>query len=463
MKPSLKRKSLRSERSSQEKPGSKNPAPGSLAPRVAAVKVLTRLMQNQGSLATLLPTFTAQLLPPHSAFVQEISYGVCRWFFRLHVIIDVLLQKPLKAKDQDVFAILLIGIYQQAFMRTADHAAIHESAALTTQIKKPWAKALVNAILRNFQRDSANLLALAKKQAYYAHPSWLIDQLKRDWPEHYKAILDANNQAPPFCLRVNAQQNNRETYCQTLQTNAIEFTASEHSQDGVYFSSSLAITKVPGFQGGCVSVQDEAAQLAASLLLLEPGQRVLDACSAPGGKTCHILESQTELSLLALDSEAKRLEKVSDNLQRLQLKAQVQTGDATTPEVWWDGQRFDRILVDAPCSATGIIRRQPDIKLLRQTHHIEELITLQEKILRSLWPLLQEGGILLYATCSILPAENTQLIAKFLSQTQDAVHQPIIARWGIEQIYGRQLFPQPSGHDGFYYARIQKKSQHGAV
>lgn len=450
-----------------------------VTPRIIAIQIFSQLLKQQGSLASLLPQHTSDLSGQDQGFVKELCYGCCRWYPTLNEVLNQLLRQKLKPKDADIKAIILLGLYQLAFLRTADYAAINESVNAVAVVKKPWAKKLVNAVLRNFQRDQKHLFDKAKEKSKTNHPLWLATEIKKAWPNYAEAIFTANNQLPPLTLRVNQQQYSREQYQQLLRDADIEVALAPISQDGLYLQSPVPVTSLPSFSEGAVSVQDEAGQLAATLLQLKPEQRVLDACCAPGGKTCHIGEMEPKLShIVAVDLEERRLKRVHENLARLNIHAEVICGDAATPKQWWDGQAFDRILLDAPCSATGIIRRQPDIKLLREPEHIQTLTQLQYSLLCELWPLLVDGGILLYATCSILPQENTKVIERFLANTSDAAIDPIVFNtdnraqssdtpvFGIEQPFGRQLLPLSIGseagtmsaqhHDGFYYCRLKK-------
>jgi 16S rRNA (cytosine967-C5)-methyltransferase len=433
-----------------------------ITPRISAAIIFSQLLKQQGSLASLLPQHTEHFSPQEKSLIKELCYGCCRYHPVLADILRQLLTQPLKKKEADIEAVLLLGLYQLQFMRIAEHAAINESVNAAAYFKKPWAKKLINAILRAFQRDQAALYAGAEERQPSMHPAWLENKIRKAWPQQAEQIFTANNQHAPLVLRVNAQKMSRSDYLQVLVDASIDAHPASFSEVGIYLTAAIPVTALPLFAEGVVSVQDEAAQLAASLLQLQPGLRVLDACSAPGGKTCHIGESAPALQqLMALDLESRRLKKVHDNLQRLNIRADVVCADAGKPAQWWDGQLFDRILLDAPCSATGIIRRQADVKLLRQPDHIALLVTTQLRLLQALWPLLAQGGILLYATCSILPEENSQLIAQFLQMCTDAQHDPVTFAddepvWGVEQVYGRQLFPQASGHDGFFYARLKK-------
>lgn len=430
--------------------------------RVAAAKVLGQLSRQQGSLGSLLPDAQAQVAANEQSFLQELCYGSARWWPRLNAIAQQLLEKPLREKDSDVHALLILGLYQLLYLRTPDHAAIGATVEAAKRLKKPWAAGLVNGVLRRYQREAETITARLnnKPEFLHAHPQWLIDAFYEAWPTQAEAIFIANNQHPPFTLRVNRLKTNREQYLSELRGAGIEAVAGKFSTDAITLAKACAVDALPGFRDGVVSVQDEAPQLCADLLQLQPGLRVLDACSAPGGKTAHIAERETELEyLLGLDISATRLQRSADALARLQLAAELRVGDAAQPGSWLkpdEIQSFDRILVDAPCSATGIIRRQPDIKMLRQSAQVTLLNQTQLAILRGLWPLLAPGGLLLYATCSILPVENAELIAQFIELTPDAQDQTIVADWGIAQSYGRQLLASENGPDGFYYALLRK-------
>jgi 16S rRNA (cytosine967-C5)-methyltransferase len=428
--------------------------------RAHATKLLSRVVKNQLSLATLFPYQGADLSVQDEALLQELCFGVCRWYQRLNAQIDMLLDKPLKAKDIDVKILLLLGLYQLEFTRIPAHAAISETVEACKQLKKASASGLINAILRRSQREKDAMLGdLNKKTDYlYSHPYWLIKRLKQCWPEHWQDICAANNERAPMTLRVNELRNSRTSYLAEVEASSIAASPCQFSPSAITLEKPVPVDSLPGFNQGQSSVQDEAAQLAATLLQLAPNQHVLDACAAPGGKTCHLLETEPALaSLTALELDSERAKKIHQNLDRLQLTAKVIEGDATQPQQWWDNQSYDRILLDAPCSATGVIRRHPDIKLLRHDEDIPALATLQFQMLSALWSLLKPRGILVYATCSVLPDENEQVIARFMEQQNDAEILSIEADWGIQRPFGRQLFPQQQGHDGFYYARLQKR------
>ena len=429
-------------------------------PRLAAVHALGAVLQGKASLAGSLPNVLQQVADNERPLVRELAMGTARWQPRLEILLAQFVDKPLRRADQDVQALLLIGLYQLLYTRIPPHATLSETVACADQLKKRWAKGLVNAVLRRAQREAEELLPQLERDPVVvtAHPRWLQKLLKASWPEHWLEICSANNLHPPMTLRVNALRVSRADYLQQLEQAGIAASATEYSHSGIRLEQPCDVHQLPGFADGLCSVQDEAAQLSAQLLDLQPGQRVLDACCAPGGKTCHILETQPQLeSLLALDLEPERLKRVQDNLDRLQLQASLKATDVRDVDNWWDGQLFDRILLDAPCSATGVIRRNPDIKLTRTEEDIADLAQLQGELLDRLWPTLKPGGLLLYATCSILPAENSDNIEQFLARTPDAQELDTGLDCGIVQPHGRQLFPQPDGHDGFYYALLQKE------
>ncbi len=427
--------------------------------RVAAVKVLLAVTRDGVSLNQCLPELLTQVVERDRPLLQDLCYGTLRWYPRLNTLLKVLLEKPFRSKDQDIHVLLACALYQIMETRIPDHAAVNEAVAVIKQLKKPWAKGLVNGVLRRFirERDSLNE-QLADKSVYlHAHPKWLYKRIEQAWPQQSTAIFAANNHPGPMTLRVNQQCQSRAEYLATLQATGIDARATALSADGVQLLKATSVDAIPGFAEGQLSVQDEAAQLAAQLLELEPGQRVLDACCAPGGKTCHILEREPKLDeLLALDIDESRLERVRENFERLNVRANLVAADAAATDEWWDGRMFDCILLDAPCSATGVIRRHPDIKLLRKPDDIARLVQLQAELLDALWPLLKSGGKLLYATCSILPEENDASIAGFIARQSDVEVITIAAEVGIQTSVGRQLLPTIDGHDGFYYALLSK-------
>ncbi|NMZ65825.1 16S rRNA (cytosine(967)-C(5))-methyltransferase RsmB [Pseudomonas oryzihabitans] len=428
-------------------------------PRVAATRALAAVLAGRASLGSSLPEQLAKVDPRDRALAQDLAFGTARWQPRLSLLAEKLMDKPFKAGDRDLEALLLIGLYQLFHTRIPAHAAIGETVGCVDKLKKSSAKGLLNAVLRRAQREYDSLLPVLEHDpaARLAHPRWLQKALKARWPEHWEAIATANNLHPPLILRVNRRQGSRDAYLAELAAAGIEAVPCAFSADGIRLLQPQDVTALPGFAAGRLSVQDEAAQLAAELLELAPGQRVLDACAAPGGKTCHLLEREPGLAeVVALDADAGRLQRVEQNLARLGLTARTLAADGRAVADWWDGTPFQRILLDAPCSATGVIRRHPDIKLTRQASDIAPLVQLQGELLDALWPTLEVGGILVYATCSVLPEENSSNLAAFLARTPGARELDIPATWGLAQPHGRQLLPQPDGHDGFYYCKLIK-------
>ena len=425
--------------------------------RQIAARVLTRVLQDGQSLTAALDAALPSVeLDKDRAFIQALCYGVCRYFYRLDFILSELLTKPLK--DVEVKSLALVGLYQLNYMRVKSYAAVSETVLATR--KKPWAKALINALLRSYLRDQVSLEQKADAMQWSAisHPKWLVKQIELDWPEQVPTVFVENNQQPPMALRVNLSQISQADYLQQLAEKGIEATAVDFCPSAIVLKQSVGVDLLPGFAKGLVSVQDVAAQLAAGLLNVQAGQRVLDVCAAPGGKAAHILESQQRVKrLVAVDIDESRMLRVSENILRLNLSADLVVGDAANPEAWWDGEAFDRILLDVPCSALGVIRRHPDIKLLRKPEDIQALRDVQQRILKAVWPLLASGGVMLYATCSILKQENEQQIAVFLAEHPDAVEIPITADWGFAVSHGRQILPGDSAMDGFYYALIKKQ------
>lgn len=425
--------------------------------RAAAAQIIAAVSTEGQSLERQLARLEPSVRERDRALLRELCYGSLRWHPQLAALIKPQLQKPLKKADADIEQLLIIGAYQLLHTRIPAHAAIDTAVEACRALNKKWAAGLINAVLRKLQREQQTLLEHLPEAAGQAHPNWLWQRLRSAWPQQIETIAAANNHYPPMCLRVNALQTTRENYLHALEASAITATACALSADGIRLHEPTDVGKLPQFADGAVSVQDEAAQLAAVLLDAQPQQRVLDACCAPGGKTCHILERQPQLrELVALDIDAARLHRVESNLQRLHLHARTLAGDAATPQTWWDNEPFERILLDAPCSGTGVIRRHPDIKLLRTENDIVQLAELQFQLLSALWPLLAIDGVLLYATCSILPEENTRVLERFLASTANARELTIEVEWGIAQPVGRQLLPSLDGCDGFYYARLQK-------
>lgn len=420
--------------------------------RALAAQALSPVLAGKGSLGESLPAALAACRPEDRGLLQALCFTAARHGLHYRALL-----KPLLAKSPEplIEALLLVGLAQLRELRVPDHAAIGETVEAARQLGRAKFTGLLNAVLRRYQRERDDLEARAQG-LQHAHPDWLVQQLRRDWGPAAPAILDADNSEAPLTLRVNRQRIDRAAYADLLQAAGIASTPCAHAPDGLRVAVVGDIRKLPGFDDGLFSVQDEAAQLAAPLLAAAPDHRVLDACAAPGGKTAHLLETAPGCRLLALDSDERRNSRVHENLARLQLQADVRTADAGQPTAWWDGHPFDRILLDAPCTATGVIRRHPDIKLLRRPGDVAQTVIQQKRLLDALWPLLAPGGRLLYATCSLLKAENEDQIAAFLATHADALEMALATDAGEARPHGRQLLPQQDGHDGFYYALLEK-------
>lgn len=430
--------------------------------RYVALKICLSVIDGGRSLSQALPEGLAQFSERRErSFTQNLVMGTLRWQGRLEAIRGQLLKKPMKAKDEDLNQLILLGLYQILYMDTPEHAAVSETVSLTKSLKKPWAKGLINGVLRRFLREKDEICAEVdlKPAQRHAHPQWFFKQMRKAYPDEWESILQANNKPAPLTLRVNVRQQTQATLLDQLLNEGISAHAHPHAPQGIVLEESTDVTALPGFEEGDFSIQDPAAQQAAHLLNPGPGERILDACAAPGGKTTHLLElSDNQAEVLALEKEPERLDRLGENLHRLNLEADYQAGDASQPDAWWDGQHFDKILLDAPCSATGIIRRHPDIKWHRTEEDIQQLIETQKQILTALWPLLKPGGKLLYATCSVLPEENTLQMQAFLQAEPSAEEVAFGAEWGrrFENSPGRQILPGEDGMDGFFYCLLKK-------
>ncbi|MBK1694700.1 16S rRNA (cytosine(967)-C(5))-methyltransferase [Chromatium weissei] len=427
--------------------------------RVAAAQALYRVRSQGQSLTRVLARPHSALPVTDQALVQEMVYGALRLLPRLEAVLKRLLNRPLKPSDQNVEALILIGLYQLIAMNTATHAAVSVTVEASRLLGKPAFAALVNALLRRFLRERETLLAEVELEpaARWLFPDWLLARMQTEWPAHWEQLVDASNSRPPMALRINRLRIAPAEYLARLTAAEIAAQPIPHSDAGVQLAQPRSTRELLGFAEGWVSVQDSGAQLAAQWLNAQPGQRVLDACAAPGGKTAAILErADNALNLVAIDSDATRLATVHTTLTRLGLTAQVLVANATAPAGDWCAQPFDRILLDVPCSGTGVIRRHPDIKWLRRERDIPALAATQAHMLNAIWPLLMPGGRLLYATCSLLAAENHQQIAAFLARTADARELPLPTTAGQGQVHGRQWLPTLNGSDGFYYALLER-------
>ncbi|ALG67499.1 16S rRNA (cytosine(967)-C(5))-methyltransferase RsmB [Beggiatoa leptomitoformis] len=435
--------------------------PKPLQARQIALTVLLAVIQQRHSLSDCLDKQLPQLSDGRErGLAQAIAYGVMRYLPRLQFILQTLLSKGLKEKDIDIQIILLIGLYQLLFMRVPAHAATTATVELTRFVNKTWATGLANAILRECVRKQTALLTAIEQDpiSHFAHPAWWLAQFQQDWADDWQTIANANNLHPPLTLRVNQRQTSRENYLTLLQEQGINATIVPFTNTGIFLEQAMDVQQLPYFQSGWVSVQDGAAQLAAPLLEVQAGMRVLDACAAPGGKTAHLLESSNPSELVAIDNQAARVETMRQGLQRLNLTATLICADASEPASWWDGQLFDRILLDVPCSASGVIRRHPDIKHLRQASDIVSLLEQQARLLETIWSLLKPNGKLLYATCSVFSQENHLQLQSFLQSHPDARAVPLMVEWGHASPVGRQILSGEFNFDGFYYACLVKQN-----
>lgn len=420
--------------------------------RAQVIRTLLAVQQGQ-SLASILPVHLNKVSERDRALFHELVLGTLRQWYALKSITLPLLVKPLN--NETVETCLYVGLYQVLCTRVASHAAISETVTAAKQLGYQALSGVVNAILRRVSRETSEFqTALAQAHGL---PSWLYKRLKKDWPEQLEQLTQTLKQTAPLTLRVNTRQISRDDYLEILQEQEIAAEACTVSAVGIVMLQNVHIPDLPGFDEGIFSVQDEHAQLCAMLLPNLDGKVVVDACAAPGGKTAHLLEKFQPKKLIALDQDAKRLLRVSENLERLQLNQEAQVeilaADATT---WNASEAVDCIVLDAPCSAIGVLRRHPDIRLLRQSSDIQQTVALQQQILQQMWQQLKVGGTLLYITCSVLKAENEQQMQQFFAEHQNAKEVKIDANWGITQLYGRQLLPQEGRGDGFYYCRIEK-------
>lgn len=436
--------------------------------RAIAAKLSWQIVDKGHSLDAVVGDYfnTHDQSPQDRGLVQEIVYGVCRWYGELDQVAAGLLQKPIRNKDRVVHFVLLVGLYQLRHIETAEHAAVAETVAACKQLQKMWAKNLINGCLRSYLRETesaattnAETTSSIEMRNRQSHPDWILAAIERAWPEQAAKILHANNQRPPMCLRVNHRQASRDDYLLELNAAGIEAKADSYSCDGVIPSKAVPVNKLPGFEEASVSVQDTAAQLACGILDAQKGDTVLDACAAPGGKAAHLLErSNNQLELHALDISERRCEQLHSTLGRLNLDAKVFVADASAKPSWpVPDLGYDRILIDAPCSGLGVIRRHPDIKHHRRPEDIANLNHIQQQLLEQLWLLLKPGGQLLYMTCSILPSENQDQIVTFLASHTDARLPAFDHPNAIELEIGKQTLPGVHDMDGFYYCLLEKR------
>jgi 16S rRNA (cytosine967-C5)-methyltransferase len=424
--------------------------------RADAAKVLHQILEEGQSARECLPL--AQL--PHKeqdkAWLQEMVYGVLRNLPILQFWLRQLLDKPLKNRYKIVEQLIMLGFYQLSFSRVSQHAAVSETVAACQPLDTLAMKGLVNAILRTFIRQEMSQQEAPNKQIASGLPKWLYKKLEVEYQDGFIDLITNMQVKAPIWLRVNTRKVPHADFVESLEHANIEFTLSPDHLEAIILSKGYDVTSLPGFDEGWFAVQDGAAQLAAHYLEPAKGESILDCCAAPGGKTCHLIEFQPEITkIVALEISEKRASRIEENLLRLGHNAEIVIGDASSPEKWWDGQLFDRVLLDAPCSATGIIRRHPDIKWLRKAKDIDVLVNLQKQILDAIWALVKPGGTMLYATCSILPEENHLQISDFLSRTPNASLDNGFCNDSVDKP-GKQILPGDQQMDGFYYARLLK-------
>jgi 16S rRNA (cytosine967-C5)-methyltransferase len=447
------------------------PISASAAVRAEAARAVARVMAGRTLDDALAACEVGALTTQNRSLLRALAYGVVREHTLLSTLAARLLDKPLE-KQAEVQALLLCGLHQLRSMRMPAHAAVAETVNAVALLDAHWARGMVNAVLRRYQRERRELEDALPTDPVVrlSHPTWMVDAIRRDWPRVWKQVLLENNEQAPLALRVNRRHGGAAEYLQRLPGSGLSGRRVEAAPDAVALDDAVPVDKIPGFAEGLVSVQDASAQIAVELLELKPGLRVLDACAAPGGKAAHILE-RCDCELVALDVDAQRLQRVEENLARLHLwerppstelragmAAICITGDARQPRAWWDGKAFDRILVDAPCSGTGVIRRHPDIKWLRRPADLPKMAQVQLELLHALWPLLAPGGALLYSVCSVLAAEGPEVVGRFLEGEAAARSLQIDAGWGEAQGPGRRIAPG-GDFDGFFYAKLRKSEK----
>lgn len=422
--------------------------------RSMAAQAVEQVVEQGQSLSQVLPALQQHVSDKDKALLQELCFGVLRTLPQLNWLINKLMSRPMTGKQRTVHYLIMVGFYQLLHTRIPPHAALAETVEGAVVIKRPQLKGLINGVLRQFQRQQEELLEeFTRSDERFLHPAWLLKRLQKAYPTQWEEIIDANNARPPMWLRVNRHHHSRDEWLALLAEAGMEGFAHADYPDAVRLASPAPVHALPGFDQGWVTVQDASAQGCMTFLEPQNGEQILDLCAAPGGKTTHILEVAPDAQVLAVDVDEQRLSRVYDNLKRLGMKAEVKQGDGRFPAQWCGEQLFDRILLDAPCSATGVIRRHPDIKWLRRDRDIAELAKLQAEILDAVWPHLKQGGTLVYATCSILPEENSHQVAAFLARTPDAR----LSVTGTPDRPGQQNLPGMEDGDGFFYAKLIKQ------
>jgi 16S rRNA (cytosine967-C5)-methyltransferase len=416
--------------------------------RARAARAVAAVHQGRPGLEISLTTTVEPLL-------AELAYGTCRRYYSLRTEVDTILDRPLRKRDQDLYALMLVGAYQLRYTRIPDYAAVSETVAAAKLLHKPWARQLINGVLRNLARKRA--ASSVSELAGHDHPDWLIKKLNSAHPDACPELFTINNSRAPMSLSINIAKTSTSEYTALLDSQGLGYRPGL-APNSIVLTRPLPVAKLPGFSDGWVSVQDEGAQLAAELLAPPTGASVLDACAAPGGKAFNLLARDPSLKLTALDRSERRLGVVRRDAMRLGHRLEnVLLGDATKTS-WWNGRPYDAILLDAPCSGSGTLRRNPDIKIRRQPLHVVLAAKQQRALLNGMWPMLSTGGTLLYCTCSILPEENEQVVSDFLESTPDAVTRGIRGDWGRAAEHGRLLLPSIDGPDGFYFALLEKIS-----
>ncbi len=427
--------------------------------RICAVKVIKNVLLGR----SLSPTLKKELnhcSDQEKPKLQQLAYGALRDYPRLSGITKQILDRPIRAKDTDLKALVTLGIYELEHMNTPAYATVASIVEGAKDLGKPWAKGLVNAVLRRFIREKDVILSTLTPSEQASHPEWMFDKITTEYPDKHADIFATNNEAPPLTIRVNQERINREDYLSLLKERGIVSKPGFLTNTSIYLKQGIKVDDLPGFNEGLASVQDEAAQIAASVLPCKAGEKILDACSAPGGKATHLLETFPEIQMSLMDIDPKRMAKVTENLERLRLSANIIIGDACHGSEIFPEESFDQIIADVPCSALGVLRRNPDIKLLRKLKDIYSFSCLQKNLLRGLWPVLKPGGHLLYVTCSILQDENDAVVGNHFKVNSNCECLPIEAKWGFETQYGRQLIQTSGAQDGLYFSLLRKTSSH---
>jgi len=431
--------------------------------RAVAAEIVDAVVSGGQSLDAAIAEREERVSPTDRSLLRMLCFGVVRNHWQLQHWIGQLLSRPLKKRDSVINALLSVGLFQLCDTRIPDHAAVSQTVEAARALRRPKLAGLLNACMRRFTRENIAEQVIDDDEARWNHPAWLIGQLHKDWPDDYQAVLEANNSRAPMWLRANSMRQPAAEYRARLAADEKSAELLDGVPDAVRLAEPCGVEELPGFMDGDASVQDAAAQIPAHWLLTDSPKRVLDACAAPGGKSGHLLElGGAGFDLTAIDSDAQRIGRIRENHERLGLDATITVADASNPKQWWDGTPFDAVLLDAPCSATGVIRRHPDIKLLRRASDIDTLSALQGAILSALWQVLAPGGRLLYVTCSVLAAENEGVVQGFLEANDDAAEDAMLPNNNIRDLMrrkacGYQVLPGTAGLDGFYYACLVKK------